>query len=183
MRFSVLSNSTTAGSGSELWKGKPWVLPAAVVRSVFVFVVAILIVWVEFFTGTASDVIVGLSTVVWTAVVFLVIWLLSMVDLLVLRAANTYILRNDSLEVKHGIATLRLYVIAASGFTDLEVIQSITGRMLNYGDIVVRLQGDKAQRLVRVRDPMRVGELIRSVMARPVVRVEAGSVPPVERKL
>jgi len=176
-----LSISATAGSGSELWRGKPWVLPAAVVRSVFIFVVAVLIVWVEFFTGTASDVIVGLSTFVWTAAVFLVIWLLSMLDLMVLRAANTYILRNDSLEVKQGIVTLKTFMIAASGFTDLEVIQSATGRMLNYGDIVVRLQGDRARRLVKVKDPMKVGELVRSVMARPIVRVE-GSVPPTERK-
>jgi hypothetical protein len=54
---------------------------------------------------------------------------------------------------------------------DLEVIKSVPGRILNYGDIILRLQGDRSHRLLKIRQPFEVGDQIRAVMARPVVRI------------
>jgi uncharacterized membrane protein YdbT with pleckstrin-like domain len=143
-----------------------------VVRTIVVIIVALVVVWLEFLSGIANSNIVGLPAVVWTVIVFFFVWLLSLTDLLVQRAANTYILRNDSLELKAGIVTLRSYMIVPSGFSDLEVVQSVTGRALGYGDIIIRLESEVERRLVKVRDPMRVGDQIRSIMARPIVRIE-----------
>ncbi len=167
-----MSNIPQVGSGSVLWKGRPWIAPAALGRTIVVIVVALVIAWLEFFTGTANDYIGGLPTILWTIIVFLVIWFVSISDLLIQRAANSYLLRNDSLEIKQGILTLKSYMIVASGFTDVEVIQGVMGRILNYGDIIVRLQGDRARRMIKVRNPVNVGDQIRSVMARPIVRIE-----------
>jgi hypothetical protein len=68
-------------------------------------------------------------------------------------------------------------MIVASGFSDLEVTESVTGRMLNYGNIVVRLQSETAQKMVLVREPIKVGAQIRTVLARPIVRLENPSKP------
>ena len=65
-------------------------------------------------------------------------------------------------------------MIISSGFSDLEVIKTILGRILNSGDIVVRTQseGDWEKRMVKVRNPSKVADEIREVMTKPVVRVE-----------
>jgi uncharacterized membrane protein YdbT with pleckstrin-like domain len=136
-------------------------------------VVALIIIWLEIFTGTANDGIAGVPVFLWTAIAFTIVWLIGLADLLVQRAANTYTLRNDSLELKKGILTLKSYMIVSAGFSDLEVIESVPGRMLNYGDIIIRIQGDNSPRkMIKVRDPLKVGEQIRAVLSRPVVRIE-----------
>ena len=168
-----MTNATpTVGSGSVIWSGKPWIAPDAVVRTVVVIVAALLVVWLEFMSGIANNSIAGLSLSAWTVIVFFFVWLLSLTDLLVQRAVNTYVLRNDSLEIRTGIFTLRSSMIAPSGFSDLEVVQSVTGRALGFGDIILRLQSEVDRKMVKVRNPMKVGDQIRSIMARPIVRVE-----------
>ena len=69
-----------------VWKGKPWIVPAAVVRTVTVIVVAILFLWIEIFSGVASDGLIGLPVWAWTFLLFGLIWLISMFELLVFRA-------------------------------------------------------------------------------------------------
>jgi hypothetical protein len=166
------TSASSVGSGSVLWQGKPWILPAAAVRTLAVVAVLVVVILVELYTGISANAFLGLSVVVWTVLVFALVWLVSLLGLLVLRASNTYTLRDDSLELKYGLFTLRSYMIVGSGFSDLEVIESVSGRMLNYGDIVVRLQSETMQRMVKVRNPVQVGNQIRAVMARPIVRVE-----------
>jgi uncharacterized membrane protein YdbT with pleckstrin-like domain len=174
MRVLNLSNETSGNSSRVLWKGKPWITPAAVSRTVFVIVVAAAVVLLEFFFRVQQYSFLSLSLVLWTGFLFVLIWAFSLLHLLVLRASNTYVLRNDSLEIRTGILTSRSFAVAASGFADMEVTKSIVGRILNFGDIIVRTQDEsRGDRIMqRIRDPEKVGTQLREVMSRPIVRME-----------
>jgi hypothetical protein len=152
--------------------GKPWVVPAAVIRTVTVFVVAFLFVWLEIYFGVAFSGLVGLAVFAWTLLAFGVIWLLSMVELLIFRVSNTYVLRQDGLEVRRGIVRLHSFVVTPSGFGDLMLYQSVGGRIFGYGDLTVNSQGERETKLLLVRSPFKVAETIRDIMGKPIVRVE-----------
>ena len=165
-------SKTSENSRSPVWRGKPWILPSVVARTVFVLVVAVLVVWLEFVLGFASVTFLGFQVALWTGLLFFLVWLLSLVHLVLLRASNDYILRNDSLEVRTGILATKSFVIVPSGFSDLEVYRSVSGRILDLGDITIRSQSETDVLMVRVRGPVKVAEQIRKIMARPIVRVE-----------
>ncbi len=172
------------GSHDIVWMGKPWIVPSVVYRTIVVAVVAAVVVWLEIFFGVVNTTsFLGVGIVFWTSLVFFIIWIGSLLHLVLLRASNTYILRNDSLEIRTGILTSRSAVITSSGFSDLEVIRSVSARMLNMGDIIIRTQSetDSNKMMVMVRNPLNVGGQIREVMAHPIVRIE-GQVPPPEKK-
>jgi uncharacterized membrane protein YdbT with pleckstrin-like domain len=80
----------------------------------------------------------GVPLALWTGLLFLVIWFISILHLLLLRASNVYILRNSSLTIKRGIITTSSFVISPSGFGSMEVIRSLSGRIINMGDIIIR---------------------------------------------
>jgi hypothetical protein len=65
----------------------------------------------------------------------------------------------------------------------MEVTRSISGRIMNFGDITIRTQDESGadKKIAKIRDPMRVGNQIREVMARPTVRIE-GQKPSEEKK-
>jgi uncharacterized membrane protein YdbT with pleckstrin-like domain len=178
-----MSRGTSENSSSTLWTGKPWILPAVAARSILTIVVAIVISWIEFFFDIAQKPLLNVWLILWTGLLFFVVWVVSIVRLLLLRASNTYILRNDSLEIRTGILTSRSFVVAASGFADMEVTRSISGRIMNFGDITIRTQDESGadKKIAKIRDPMRVGNQIREVMARPTVRIE-GQKPSEEKK-
>jgi uncharacterized membrane protein YdbT with pleckstrin-like domain len=152
--------------------GKPWIVPAAIVRTVTVVVLSVLFLSLEFFSGGASTGLLWLPVWVWTLLVFVVIWLFSMMELLVFRASNTYILRQDGLEVKHGIVGLHSFVVTPAGFGDLLVYQSIGGRIFGYGELTVNSQGERETKLRLVRHPYNVADTMRDIMGKPIVRVE-----------
>ena len=158
---------------SVLWAGKPWILPDALVRSIVVVMIAGVVLWLEFFLGVDVN-ILGIPVTLWTGLVFLVLWLLSLMHLVLLRTSNTYTLRNDSLEIRSGILTSRSFMISASGFSDLEVIRSISARIINSGDIIIRTQSetDSVRKMVRIRNPLKAADQIREVMAHPIVRID-----------
>jgi uncharacterized membrane protein YdbT with pleckstrin-like domain len=133
---------------------------------------SILFLSLEFFSGGASTELVWLPVWAWTLLVFVVIWLVSLLELLVFRASNTYILRQDGLEVKHGIVGLHSFVVTPAGFGDLLVYQSIGGRIFGYGELTVNSQGERETKLRLVRSPAKVADLMRDVMGKPIVRVE-----------
>ena len=95
-----------------------------------------------------------------------------MLELLVFRASNNYILRQDGLEVRRGILRLHSFVVTPSGFGDLLVYQSIGGRIFGYGDLTVNSQGERETRLRLVRHPYNVADTMRDIMGKPIVRVE-----------
>jgi hypothetical protein len=169
-------NSET--SGSLLWTGKPWILPSVVTRTIVIIVVAVVISWFELtydiWQRLPNLPIPNAQIPLWIDLVIFLVWLLSLAHLLLMRASNTYILRNDSLEIRSGIITSRSFVISPSGFSDLEVIRSISNRIVNSGDIIIRTQSETESDLTmqKVRNPMSVASQIRGVMARPIVRIE-----------
>lgn len=165
----------------ELWTGKPWILPNAVARSAVAIAIAVVISWLEFYFNVEGKSILNLPIILWTLLAIFLVWVLSLVHLLVLRASNTYILRNDGLEVRTGILASKSFVVAPAGFSDLEVIRSVSGRIVNSGNITVRTQGDTDIKMVKVRKPLKVADQIREVMARPTVRIE-GQEPITEKK-
>jgi hypothetical protein len=97
-----------------------------------------------------------------------------MAHLLLIRASNTYVLRDDSLEIRFGILTSKSTVISPSGFSDLEVIRSISNRIVNSGDMIIRTQSEteSSLKMKMIRNPMKIASQIREVMARPIVRIE-----------
>lgn len=145
-------------------------------RTVFILVVAVLVVWLELALDAASVAFLGLQVALWTGILFFLVWSLSLVHLVLLRASNEYVLRNDSLEVRTGILTTKSFVIVPSGFSDLEVDRSVSGRIVDSGDIIIRSQSESDLLMVRVRDPLKAAERIRKIMARPIVRIEGQNV-------
>jgi uncharacterized membrane protein YdbT with pleckstrin-like domain len=142
-------------------------------RSILVVVVAVVISWLEFSFDVANEKpILTIPAILWTVLAVFLVWLVSSVHLLLLRASNMYILRNDGLEVRTGIVSSRSFVVAPAGFSDLEVTRSVSGRIVNSGNIIVRTQGDSDIEMVKVRKPLKVADQIREVMARPTVRIE-----------
>jgi len=125
--------------------------------------------------------ILGISIILWTILAIFLVWVFSLTHLLILRASNTYILRNDGLEVRTGILASKSFVVAPAGFSDLEVTRSVSGRIVNSGNIIVRTQGDSDVKMAKVRKPLKVADQIREVMARPTVRIE-GQEPITEKK-
>jgi len=137
-------------------------------------VLTVVLVWLEFVLNTANQFLFGLNLATWTILAFLIIFGASMIDLLLLRASNTYILRDDSLEVKKGIITTTAFVVAPAGFGNMEVVRSLSGRILNMADIIIHTQNpdDGGIRLVMIRDPEKPAAQIREVMSKPIVRIE-----------
>jgi uncharacterized membrane protein YdbT with pleckstrin-like domain len=156
----------------SLWVGRPWILPMVLARSVGILFVAIAISWLEFFVGIAFISPLFMPIILWTVLAVFVSLILSIARPLLLRASNSYILREDGLEIRAGILTSKAFVISPSGFSDLEVVRSISERIVGSGNIIIRTQGDSDVKMEKVRSPLKVAAQIREVMARPFVRIE-----------
>jgi len=165
-----LSTTPNQQPSATLWTGRPWILPSAIARTALIVALAIVAVWLES-SFPAPPTLFGLP--IWiTLLLFLVAWLVSMVPLLLLRSSNRYTLRSGSLEVKTGIASTKNFVLSSSGFSDLEVTQSVIGRIVNSGDITIHTQSDRTATMKMVKDPNRVASQIRDTMGHPIVRIE-----------
>jgi len=160
--------------GQIVWVGKPWIAPAAIIRTVTVFILAIIILFLEFYFH-ASSYLVVLPLWAWTTLIFAVIWLIGMLTLLIFRASNNYILRQDGLEIRHGIIRLHSFVVTPMGFGDLLVYQSVGGRIFGYGDVTVNSQGERQTKLLLVRAPFDVADTIRDIMGKPIVRMSSNA--------
>ncbi len=169
--------SSTQDSDQEIWRGRPWILPYAGVRTILVTVIAVVALVLENSMGYLYVSSFGLLVLVWTLLAFFVIWILAIFNLLVLRSTNLYILRADSLEIKTGLLTTKTSVIVPTGFSDLEVIRSISSRIFKTGNIIIKTQSEKdyAKKMAMVKDPMRVANLIRDVMARQIFKLDERS--------
>jgi uncharacterized membrane protein YdbT with pleckstrin-like domain len=168
-----LAKVTPGDSRSVLWTDKPWILPGLVARSILIIVAAVVISWLELSLNIATTSLLNLPLALWTGLVIFLAWIISLAHLLSLRVSNNYILRNDSLEVRTGIISSKSFVIASAGFSDLEVIRSISARIVNSGNIIIRTQGERDMRMERVRNALKVADQIREVMSRPIVRIGA----------
>jgi membrane protein YdbS with pleckstrin-like domain len=127
--------------------------------------------WIEFRSGTA---LLSYFRVPLIAVTFLalgLVWLLGALSLAILRASHRYVLRQSSLDIGRGILTRRIFTVSAAGFSDLEVVQGIGGRILNMGNIVMETDSRRDLKLIMIHDPMDVASRIRQVMSTPMVRI------------
>ena len=168
-----MPRETSGDSSSVVWMGKPWIFPGLVSRSMLIIVAAVVVYWLEFsFSGVTDEKFLNIMLPLWTSLVIFLIWVFSLAHLLLIRASNTYVLRNDGLQVTSGIFSSTSYAVAAAGFSDLEVTRSISARIVNSGDIIIRTQGQRDVMMERVRNPLEVADKIRGVMSRPIVRIE-----------
>jgi uncharacterized membrane protein YdbT with pleckstrin-like domain len=154
--------------------GKPWIFPSVLVRTVLIIAVGVVILWLEFTFNAVYQPVFGIPVILWTFFVLLVLWFISVLGLLLLRASNTYVLRKGSLEMKSGIITTRSFVVTPEGFGSMEVIRSLVGRIINMGNIMIRTQdpNDRDKRLPMIRDPEKIAAQIRNVMSAPVFRMD-----------
>jgi uncharacterized membrane protein YdbT with pleckstrin-like domain len=148
------------------------VLPSVVGRTILAIALAILVSWPEFFSFLGNMSFLNVSIFLWTILIIFLVWAVSLVPLMAVRVSNNYVLRDDGLEIRTGIITSKSFVVAPAGFSDLEVTRSVTDRVLGTGDIVVRTQGDTDIVIKKVKNPLKVADRIREVMARPSVRIE-----------
>ena len=164
--------STAKRSGNVVWSGNPWIVPSAIFRTMAAIIATAFFIWVEMYVMVASSIVFGLQLWVWTVLVFLIVWFVSLLELLILKLSNWYILMQDGLEIRQGIIRLRSFVVTPAGFGDLLVFQSVGGRIFGYGDLTVNSQGERQTKLSLVRHPFEVSDKIRDIMGRPLVRVE-----------
>ena len=162
-----------------VWEGHPWVTPGLVGLTIEVVALAIILSWVELLSGIALRTLIGIPDIVWTYAAVFAIWLIGSLRLALIRASSHYTLRGSSLEVQHGILSRRIFTVSASGFSDLQIIKNIVGRILNTGTIIIETDSDRDIKLKMVHDPITVARRIREVMTVPLVRVAGESPPPV----
>jgi uncharacterized membrane protein YdbT with pleckstrin-like domain len=167
----------TQDSDREIWRGRPWVLPYVGIRTIIMTVFAAIAIGLEMTMGYLYVQVFGSIILIWTLLAFLVIWILWILNFLVVRFTNLYILRADSLEIKTGVFTTKNSVIVPTGFSDLEVTRSIASRIFNTGNITIKTQSEKdyTKKLLMVKDPMRIVNLIRDVMARQIFKLDERS--------
>ncbi len=170
--FRLTATSKHVTHGSVVWIGKPWIVPAAIVRTVTIVIFAIIFLFIEMWAGIAVTLLLGAPIYLWTLLAFSLVWIISMLDLLIYWASNTYILRQDGLEVRRGLIRLHSFVVTPSGFGDLLLYQSLGGRIFGYGDLTVNSQGERQTKMALVRNPYPTADTIRDIMGKPIVRVE-----------
>ena len=161
-----------SGYKEVIWVGKPYIIPAAVTRTIIVIALAVLLIVLEFYVNVAQVQLWLFPLYLWTTLIFIIMWIISLFGLLVLRASYTYTLRRDSLEVRQGILNLQSFVVTPQGFGDLTVNQPVVGRIFSYGDIIVHSQGERKTKLRLVHSPFEVADKIKDIMGKPIVRVE-----------
>ena len=135
-----MSSGKQVSHGDVVWYGKPWIVPATIIRTIAVFIFLTIFVWFEIYSGITYSHLVVLPIFAWTIVAFIVIWLVNLLELLIFRVSHTYVLRQDGLEIRKGIVRLNSFVVTPAGFGDLLVDQSLGARIFGYGDITVNSQ-------------------------------------------
>ena len=157
-------------------------MPALMGLTIAATALAIALSCVEFATNVAL-LRIGLFPLLAATYGFIfLLWVGGAIRLALVRASSHYTLRGSSLEIQHGILSRKIYTVSAAGFSDLEVIKSLIGRVLNTGSIIIETDSDRELKLIRVRDPIKVATLIRQVMTVPMVRVAGQSPAPANRE-
>jgi hypothetical protein len=167
-----------------VWKGRPSVLPFAVLYGVLgVIIIAALVSLELWFAGSfgmpslaATLSIGGLSIPygVETITIALVVlgYLFKLAGLAILRARNSYELRTDGLYINTGIANLENTFISPLAFSDARLIRTISMRLVGRSLIVVEANDKRRFEMKMIKDGLKVQNLIRRNLARPTVRLE-----------
>jgi uncharacterized membrane protein YdbT with pleckstrin-like domain len=161
-------------NGDILWSGRPWIIPQVVGITIFIVALGIIAAWLEFMLQLSTPFMPGIWLFLGTFLVLGVVWLALVLRYLLQRATEKYTLRRIGVEVERGIISKRNIVLSTGGFSDMQVIRSLTGRLLNVGDIVIRSEGEHDLRLKKIRKPVETMQQIRDVMSRPLVKFTNG---------
>ncbi|MCW4004719.1 MAG: PH domain-containing protein [Candidatus Bathyarchaeota archaeon] len=159
--------------GSVVWVSKPWIAPEAIVRTFFVGLIAVLVFWFEFSYNIGFSQFAGLTLFDLTLLFFITVWLIGIVQLVISWASNTYILRQDELEVRQGILAARSFTVNAKTFGELTIYQSIGGWLFGYGDLIVTCKGQPETKLSLLRSPFLTASTLRQVMGKPLVKMNS----------
>ncbi len=165
-------------ASSVVWEGHPWITPGLIGLTIEVIALAIILSWVELVTGIGFRGFASVPLLAWTYGLVFVLWLIGAMRLAMIRASSHYTLRGSSLEIQHGILSRRIFTVSAAGFSDLQVVKNVVGRILNTGTIIVETDSDRDIKLKMVHDPVAVSRKIREVMTIPLVRVSGESPAP-----
>ena len=150
-----------------IWEGSPWILPGLVGLTIAAAGLTISLTWVELAILNVGS----LEFVGATFAMIGLLWLVGAMRLALVKWSNNYALRASSLEVRRGILGKKIFTLSAAGFSDLEVIRSLSGRILNTGTIIMETNSERDLQLIRIRDPVKVSSMIRQVMTVPMVLV------------
>jgi len=161
-----LSSGSPSSDPDIIWEGSPWVTPGLVALTAEAVLLAVALSYVELSLNIALSILGA------TLLLVALLWLSGAARLEFLARSTHYALRSSSLEVEQGIVRKRLFTVSAAGFSDLELSRGLVGRILNTGDIVIETDSRRDILLVKVREPVRVSNLIRQMMTVPLVRVE-----------
>ena len=154
-----------------VWQAHPWITPALAGLTIEAVAFAIVLSWAEFAAGVAVKAVGPVPLLAATYGLVFLLWLGGSFRLALVRASSHYTLRGSSLEIQHGILSRRIFTVSAAGFSDLQVVKSVWGRILNTGTIVIETDSDRDLRLRMIHDPIKVSTKLRQVMTVPVVRV------------
>ena len=146
-------------------------MPRLVAMTIVLVAVGLALSWAEYRSGVALLQFLRLPLIAVTFLALGAIWLVGALSLAILRASYKYVLRQSSLDIGRGILTRKMFTISAAGFSDLEVVQGIGGRILNMGTIVMETDSRRDLKLIMIRDPMEVAAKVRQVMTSPMVRI------------
>jgi uncharacterized membrane protein YdbT with pleckstrin-like domain len=152
--------------------------PALVGLTIEALALAIVLSWGELLAHVAFRDVGPITVLDATLAIAFLIWLGGSLRLAIIRATHRYTLRGSSLEIQSGLVSKRIFTVSAAGFSDLEVIKSVTGRLLNMGTIMVETDSHRDLRLINIRDPIKVSAMIRQVMTVPTVRMAPSPFPP-----
>ncbi len=160
-----------------LWHGRPWITPQVVGVTILVVALGVIAAWLEIILEDAFVPVLGMWLILWTSLVLGVVWFVPVLRYILERATERYTLRRIGVEVERGIISKRNIVLSTGGFSDMQVIRSPIGRLLNVGDIVIRSEGEHDIRLKKIRKPVETMGQIREVMSRPLVKFTNGDRP------
>lgn len=167
-----MAEKRASKKSDNIWSDKPWILPSIIIRGIASVIFALLLAWLEVQFKVAAQMVIGIRLDIWTYSIIFIVWFVSASGFLLLRASNFYILRQNSIEIIYGVVSKRSFLIAATGFSELEVVRSVTDRLLNMGQIVVISDSGRKVKLRNIRSPIEVSNMIREAMTKPVVRLE-----------
>ena len=129
-------------------QGNPVLSQHVIIRTITVMVFLIIFVpGLNIISHVAFTNLAVLPIIAWTILIFVVIWLVSMLELLIFRLSHYVCSAAGWLEIRSGFIRLHSFVVTPAGFGDLLVYQSIGGRIFGYGNITVNSQGERETKL------------------------------------
>jgi uncharacterized membrane protein YdbT with pleckstrin-like domain len=160
-------SANEAGTEADIiWVIKPWIVPSLFEETIMAFLVFVVVYLADVYFGTLYVQIFGICFITLKALGLALIWTINALHLLLVRSTSRFTLRGSGLEIQSGIFSRKTIMVSLSNFADVNIIQSILGKIMGSGDIFVRTHGDQVTEgiMKRVRNPFAVEKEIKRVM-------------------